>query len=63
MNDHRVDDEHRFGAPPALLSIARAAWLVGDRDLERAARAELAERFGIELKFKRRPRQEAAGAR
>jgi hypothetical protein len=52
-------EEHRFGAPPALLAIIRAARMAGDRDLERAARKELAEKYGIELMFRRR--QEGTG--
>lgn len=39
--------------PAALVAITRAARGVGDRDLERAARRELAERYGIELRFRR----------
>ena len=39
--------------PAALVAIARAARIVRDRDLERAARNELRERFGIELSFVR----------
>jgi hypothetical protein len=41
--------------PPALLAIARAAREVGDRDLERAARRLLRERYGIEISFRRSP--------
>jgi hypothetical protein len=48
----------RFGAPPALLAIIRAARAAGDRDLERGARRELRERYGIELIF-RQPCREA----
>jgi hypothetical protein len=39
--------------PPALLAIARAARQVGDRDLERAARRLLRERYGIDISFRR----------
>jgi hypothetical protein len=62
MNHTKEPDEarHRFGAPPALLAIVQAARRAGDRDLEQTARRELAERFGIELVFKRRRPQEAA---
>jgi hypothetical protein len=52
-------------APPALLAIIQAARRAGDRGLERAARAELAERHGIEIVFRRerrRRREEAARA-
>ena len=38
-------------SPAALVAIVRAARLSGDRDLEREARRELAERFGIRLSF------------
>lgn len=38
--------------PPALLAIARAAHQIGDRDLERAARKLLRERYGIEVSFR-----------
>ena len=38
--------------PPALLAIARAAHLMGDRDLERAARKLLREHYGIEVTFR-----------
>lgn len=47
-----MNDEARYAdSPAALVAIARAAKLAGDRDLERAARRELKERFGIELKL------------
>jgi hypothetical protein len=39
--------------PPALLAIARAAHLIGDRDLERSARRLLRERYGVEVSFRR----------
>lgn len=38
-------------SPAALVAIIRAANLAGDRDLERAARRELKDRFSIELKI------------
>jgi hypothetical protein len=38
----------------ALVVIARAARIAGDRTLERSARRELAERYGIDLTFRRR---------
>jgi hypothetical protein len=55
----------RLGAPPALLAIIQAARLAGDRDLEQAARRELAEQHGIDVVFRRRrhrSRQEARHA-
>jgi hypothetical protein len=39
--------------PPALLAITRAARKMGDRQLERAARQLLRERYGIEVTFRR----------
>jgi hypothetical protein len=39
----------------ALVAIARAARLTGDRDLERAARQLLRDEHGIEISFRRRP--------
>jgi len=45
--------------PEALVVIARAAHLAGDRQLERAAKAELKERFGIVLRFTRGVEREA----
>lgn len=41
--------------PSTLLAIARAAHLVGDRELERVARRLLRERYDIKVTF-RRPR-------
>jgi hypothetical protein len=51
--------------PPALLAVARAARLSGDRGLERAARRLLRERYGIEVFFRRTApqAQEVADAR
>jgi hypothetical protein len=43
----------------ALVVIARAARIAGDKTLERAARRELIEKYGIELTF-RRKRQSGA---
>ena len=37
----------------ALVVIARAARLAGDKTLERAARRELVEQYGIDLTFRR----------
>jgi hypothetical protein len=48
--------------PPALLAIVRAARQVGDRDLERAARRLLRERYGIDIAFRQeRKVPDAAG--
>jgi hypothetical protein len=41
--------------PVSLIAIARAANASGDRRLERAARRELQEHYGIVLRFTRRP--------
>ena len=38
-------------SPAELVAIARAARIAGDRELERAARGELRDRFGIALTF------------
>lgn len=38
-------------SPAALVAIIRAARMAGDKDLERAAKQELSERFGIKLTF------------
>jgi hypothetical protein len=61
MSHPRDERRPRFGAPPALLAIVQAARRAGDRDLERAARQELAELHGIELVF-RRDRKQTEGA-
>jgi hypothetical protein len=37
----------------ALVVIARAARIAGDKTLARAARRELAEKYGIQLLFRR----------
>jgi hypothetical protein len=44
--------------PSALLAIARAARLIGDRELERAARRLLRDRYGIDISFRRGAGQE-----
>jgi hypothetical protein len=46
-------------SPASLVAIARAARLCGDRELERAAKRELRERFGIELSFSKKKPNEA----
>jgi hypothetical protein len=43
MTDERKTDD----SPAALVAIARAAHLTGDRDLERAAKQWLAQRLPI----------------
>jgi hypothetical protein len=40
----------------ALVAIIRAARLSGDRELERSAKRELSERFGVKLTFANDPR-------
>lgn len=40
-------------SPRELVAILHAAHVSGDRDLERAAKRELRERFGIELTYRR----------
>jgi len=42
------------GGPAELVAIARAAHIAGDRDLEKVAKRELRNRFGIEIKFTRK---------
>jgi hypothetical protein len=42
-------------SPSELVAIAKAAHAIGDRELERAAKRELAEQHGIDIKFRRRP--------
>lgn len=54
-------ESRRFGAPPALLAILQAARRAGDRDLERAAKKELAEVYGIEVSFRRTRTEVARG--
>jgi hypothetical protein len=44
-------DRDRFDEPAALLAIAQAARLAGNRPLELAARKELLKRHGIKLGF------------
>jgi hypothetical protein len=43
-------------SPSALVAIIRAAKLAGDKELEKAAKQELSERFGIKLTFANDPR-------
>jgi hypothetical protein len=56
----REQQQQRLGAPPALLAIIQAARRCGDRHLERMARQELAEQYGIDLVFRKACRQETA---
>lgn len=60
--EQRKNQHPRLGDPPALLAIVQAARLAGDRELERAAREELAAQYGIELVFRRQRRREATHA-
>lgn len=48
------EDVRCADSPAALVAIARAAHEVGDRELERAAKRELLDRFGVVLTFARR---------
>ncbi len=57
MSEERQTNDQLQGAP-ALLAIIRAARAIGDRDLERAAKGQLREEYGIEVSF-RRERPEA----
>ena len=43
----------QFTDPPALLAVLLAAKRSGDRSLERVAKRELAEHYGIEVKIKK----------
>jgi hypothetical protein len=54
--------ESDLRSPATLVAIARAAHVVGDRDLEKSAKRELAESFGIEIKFPKAARRESQGA-
>jgi hypothetical protein len=48
-----------LNSPAELVAIARAAHVVGDVDLKRAAIGALATRFGIQIRFpKPEPRKE-----
>jgi len=48
-------------SPAALVAIARAARLAGDRELERAAKEQLRSKFGIAISFSNTPTQRPAG--
>jgi len=41
--------------PAALMAVVHAAHVSGDRSLERGARRELLESFGIEVSYRRTP--------
>ncbi len=56
-SDKKAGD--RLGGPPALLAIIQSARIAGDRELERAAREQLADKYGIEVSFRQRFREEA----
>ncbi len=45
----------------ALVVIARAARIAGDKTLERAARRELVKKYGIDLSFRREQRHKTGG--
>ena len=45
----------------ALVVIARAARIAGDKTLERAAKRELGDQYGIDLSFRREQKPEAQG--
>lgn len=47
----------------ALVVIARAARLAQDKTLERAARRELGERYGIDLSFRREQQPDGEGGK
>lgn len=53
---------HPSDSPATLVAIARAARLCGDRELERHAKQQLRERFGITIKFERERQREEATA-
>jgi hypothetical protein len=58
----RERQQQRLGAPSALLAIIQAARRAGDRDLERVARQELSEQYGIEVVFRKRHPPEVTNA-
>lgn len=57
----RQEESSCADSPAALVAIIRAARLGSDRDLERAARRELAERFGIRLTFQAADERQVVG--
>ena len=50
-------------SPAELVAIIRAARMSSDRELERSAKRELADRFGITLKFSAKTEQRQAVTR
>jgi len=57
-----MTDAERKSLPGALLNVVLAAHRAGDRGMERSARTELLERYGIRLVLSElaQPRREAA---
>lgn len=47
-------------SPATLVAILRAARICGDRDLEREAKRELLERFGIRVTFDAKAKRRAS---
>jgi hypothetical protein len=58
MESSTLERDYPDGAA-ALVVIARAARMAGDKTLERAARRELIERYGIDLTFRKEPTPKA----
>jgi hypothetical protein len=56
----RSENDRRSDSPATLVAIIVAARRAGDRELEREARQQLEERFGVRLTFARSPLQEEA---
>jgi hypothetical protein len=57
-----LPEQHVLEGPPSLLAIMRAARALGDRQLERVARRELSERYGIEVTIRRESEEGARHA-
>jgi hypothetical protein len=49
----KSQSDNLTSSPAALVAIARAAYLTGDRELERTAKRQLQDEFGIHLRFDR----------
>ena len=47
--------DRTIDSPASLVAIIRAARVTGDRELERAAKQELRQRFGMSVSFEREP--------
>ena len=47
-------------SPQALVAIARAAYLTGDRDLLKVVQQQLRQEFALEVRFIKQPATEAA---